>query len=52
MEYSPKIIFVYPTCVVGVIGDDIDAMCKRVEKRHGIRALSLTSGSRSTSFNA
>ena len=25
--YSPKVIFVYSTCVVGIIGDDLDAVC-------------------------
>ncbi len=29
-RYSPAGAFVYATCVVGVIGDDIDAVCKRM----------------------
>lgn len=34
-----KLIFVYGTCIVGVIGDDIDAVCKRAEDKHGIRVI-------------
>jgi nitrogenase molybdenum-cofactor synthesis protein NifE len=30
----PKLIFVYATCVVGVIGDDIEAVCKRIQKKY------------------
>jgi len=29
-SYSPKAAFVYSTCIVGVIGDDIEAVCKKV----------------------
>lgn len=34
-EYKPKAAFVYSTCIVGIIGDDVDAVCKKVaqEKR-------------------
>jgi nitrogenase molybdenum-cofactor synthesis protein NifE len=34
-RYTPKAAFVYSTCIVGVIGDDIDAVCITVssEKR-------------------
>ncbi|MDN5304236.1 MAG: nitrogenase molybdenum-cofactor synthesis protein NifE, partial [Fusobacteriaceae bacterium] len=28
---NPKLIFVYSTCVVGVIGDDLKAICKQAE---------------------
>src|SRR6266542_206032 len=27
--HQPKAAFVYATCVVGIIGDDVDAICKR-----------------------
>ncbi len=30
---KPKLIFVYSTCVVGVIGDDLKAVCKAAEKK-------------------
>jgi len=42
-EYHPKVIFVYATCVVGVIGDDIDAVCKNAENELGIRVLPVKS---------
>jgi nitrogenase molybdenum-cofactor synthesis protein NifE len=29
-RYSPKAAFVYSTCIVGVIGDDIEAVCRKV----------------------
>ncbi len=45
-KYDPKVIFVYSTCVVGVIGDDLDAVCKAAEQRHGIRVIPV----RSTGF--
>jgi nitrogenase molybdenum-cofactor synthesis protein NifE len=35
-RYTPKAAFVYATCVVGVIGDDVPAVCKRVETDFGI----------------
>ncbi len=35
-RYSPKAAFVYATCVVGVIGDDVAAVCKRVAAEVGI----------------
>jgi nitrogenase molybdenum-cofactor synthesis protein NifE len=28
--YSPKAAFVYSTCIVGIIGDDVEAVCKKV----------------------
>jgi nitrogenase molybdenum-cofactor synthesis protein NifE len=35
-RYSPRAAFIYATCVVGVIGDDVAAVCKRVEADVGI----------------
>ncbi len=34
-EYKPKAAFVYSTCIVGLIGDDVQAVCRKVssEKR-------------------
>ena len=29
-RYTPKAAFVYSTCIVGVIGDDLEAICKKV----------------------
>ena len=44
--YSPKVIFVYSTCVVGIIGDDLDAVCKTAEEKTGVRVIPV----RSTGF--
>lgn len=35
-EHSPKTIFVYATCIVGVIGDDVQAVCRAAEKKYNI----------------
>jgi nitrogenase molybdenum-cofactor synthesis protein NifE len=36
---APKLIFVFATCIVGVIGDDIEAVCRAAEVRYGIRVI-------------
>ena len=36
---APKLIFVFATCIVGVIGDDIEAACRAAEVRYGIRVI-------------
>lgn len=36
---SPKAIFVYSTCVSGLIGEDIEAVCKKAEAELGIRVI-------------
>lgn len=41
--HNPKVIFVYATCIVGVIGDDVDAVCKAAEKKYGIRVIPVKS---------
>ncbi len=38
---KPKAIFVYATCVSGLIGEDIDAVCKKAEAEIGIRVISV-----------
>ena len=38
---SPRAIFVHATCVSGLIGEDIDAVCKRAENELGIRVISV-----------
>lgn len=35
-EFSPKIVFLVTTCVVEVIGDDIDAMAMGYEEKYGL----------------
>lgn len=42
-KYKPKAAFVYSTCIVGVIGDDVSAVCKKVEKETGITTLPVMS---------
>jgi len=42
-KYTPKAAFVYSTCTVGIIGDDIDAVCKRVENEKNIPVISVKS---------
>ena len=42
-EFAPKAAFVYATCIVGVIGDDVDAVCKRVQQEKGIPVLPVHS---------
>lgn len=34
--YAPKAAFVYTTCIVGLIGDDVEAVCRQAAARHGI----------------
>jgi len=38
-RYEPKAAFVYSTCIVGIIGDDLEAVCKRVSREKGIPVL-------------
>ena len=35
----PKLVFVYATCIVGVIGDDLEAVCRQAGQRYGIRII-------------
>ncbi|KPU45694.1 nitrogenase molybdenum-iron protein alpha chain [Oxobacter pfennigii] len=42
-KFSPKLIFIYSTCIVGVIGDDVDAVCRTAEKKYGIRVIPVKS---------
>lgn len=32
IKYKPEAAFVYSTCIVGVIGDDVEAVCKKVSE--------------------
>lgn len=55
-KYSPKVIFIYSTCIVGVIGDDVEAVCKQAERKHFIRVISVKSpgfaGNKSMGYKA
>ena len=42
-HYRPQAAFVYATCIVGLIGDDLEAVCRRVTKRTGIDVIPVHS---------
>ncbi len=42
-DYAPKAAFIYSTCIVGIIGDDVAAVCKRVSTETGIPVLPVHS---------
>jgi len=42
-RHQPKAAFVYSTCIVGIIGDDLKAVCKRVSQEKGIPVLPVQS---------
>ena len=37
-RHRPKAAFVYSTCIVGIIGDDLETVCKKVEKAKASRS--------------
>jgi nitrogenase molybdenum-cofactor synthesis protein NifE len=41
--HQPKAAFVYSTCIVGVIGDDVEAVCRQVSGLKGIPVLPVHS---------
>ncbi|MCH8475503.1 MAG: nitrogenase iron-molybdenum cofactor biosynthesis protein NifE [Opitutales bacterium] len=54
--YRPKAAFVYSTCIVGLIGDDVEAICRTVSKTTGIDVLPVDSpgfkGTKKTGYQA
>ncbi len=42
-RHSPKAAFVYSTCIVGVIGDDVEAVCREVARDTGIPVIPVAS---------
>ncbi|MDW7730808.1 MAG: nitrogenase iron-molybdenum cofactor biosynthesis protein NifE [Methanolobus sp.] len=54
--YNPPVIFVYSTCIVGIIGDDLEAVCKEATERVGIPVLPVQSegfkGTKSDGYKA
>lgn len=42
-EYKPNAAFIYSTCIIGVIGDDVEAICKKVTKEKGIPVIPVDS---------
>lgn len=55
-KYHPKLIFVYSTCIVGVIGDDLEAVCRIAAKKYGIEIIPVQSsgfiGNKSAGYRA
>lgn len=43
VRHTPKAAFVYGTCIVGLIGDDIEAVCKRASAQFGIPVIPVHS---------
>ncbi|MEI6891670.1 MAG: nitrogenase iron-molybdenum cofactor biosynthesis protein NifE [Pontiella sp.] len=41
--YKPKAAFIYTTCIIGVIGDDVNAVAKRVQAETGIPVIAVDS---------
>ncbi len=41
--YQPRAAFVYSTCIVGIIGDDVAAVCRKVGEEKGIPVLPVHS---------
>lgn len=42
-RYSPKAAFIYCTCIIGIIGDDVDSVCKKVEAEKNIPVIPVHS---------
>lgn len=55
-KYSPELVFVYSTCIVGVIGDDMEAVCNTAARRHNIKVIPIQSsgfaGNKSAGYRA
>jgi len=41
--HRPRGAFVYSTCIVGLIGDDVEAVCRKASEKHGIPVLPVHS---------
>ncbi|WP_147820742.1 nitrogenase iron-molybdenum cofactor biosynthesis protein NifE [Salidesulfovibrio onnuriiensis] len=55
-RHGPKAAFVYSTCIVGIIGDDLEAVCRRMEEKKGIPVIPVQSegfkGNKREGYNA
>lgn len=55
-RHHPKAAFVYSTCIVGIIGDDLEGICKQVSAEKGIPVLPVQSegfkGNKRAGYNA
>lgn len=55
-RHNPNGAFVYSTCIVGIIGDDLQAVCQRVSQETGIPVIPVQSegfkGNKRAGYNA
>lgn len=55
-EYNPSAAFIYATCIVGVIGDDVKAVCKSAQAELGVPIIPVDSegfkGSKKAGYHA
>jgi nitrogenase molybdenum-cofactor synthesis protein NifE len=55
-KYPSPLVFVYSTCVVGVIGDDLEAVCQAAAQKHQIEVIPVQSsgfiGNKSAGYRA
>ncbi len=42
-RHHPKVVFVYSTCIIGVIGDDLQAVCKAASQRNNVDVIAVES---------
>lgn len=42
-KYHPKAAFIYSTCIIGLIGDDVEAICKKVTSEKNIPVIPVHS---------
>ncbi|GAM16782.1 nitrogenase iron-molybdenum cofactor biosynthesis protein NifE [Saccharicrinis fermentans] len=42
-SYKPEAVFIYSTCIVGVIGDDVEAVARRLSNETGVDVLPVMS---------
>jgi len=54
--YHPPLVFVYSTCIVGIIGDDLESVCKTASQKHNIPVIPVKSegfkGNKSDGYKA
>ncbi|MDR2367350.1 MAG: nitrogenase iron-molybdenum cofactor biosynthesis protein NifE [Deltaproteobacteria bacterium] len=41
LTHAPKLLFIYSTCLVGIIGDDVDSVCREAESLYGMRVINV-----------
>ena len=55
-RHHPQAAFVYSTCIVGIIGDDLEGVCRKVSREKGIPVLPVQSegfkGNKRAGYNA